>query len=88
MHSDKQTLGLVIEDWHRVDNTDTTDALAYPIENCCHQLHSIVTSRAGAGLPLGTLRVQGELIDIDATLLKFDTAESRALLVDQCGLDL
>jgi serine/threonine-protein kinase/serine/threonine-protein kinase PknK len=48
----------------------------------------IVTSRVGAGLPLSTLRVQGELIDVDASLLKFDAAESRALLVDQCGLDI
>jgi ATP/maltotriose-dependent transcriptional regulator MalT len=88
LHSDKQTLALVIEDWHRVDTAETADALAYLLENCCHHLHLIVTSRAGAGLPLGTLRVQGELIDIDATLLKFDTAESRALLVDQCGLDI
>ncbi|GAB4927940.1 serine/threonine-protein kinase PknK [Mycobacterium kiyosense] len=88
LHSDKQTLALVIEDWHRVDTPETTDALAYLLENCCHHLHLIVTSRSGAGLPLSTLRVQGELIDIDATLLKFDKAESRALLVDQCGLDI
>jgi serine/threonine-protein kinase/serine/threonine-protein kinase PknK len=48
----------------------------------------IVTSRTHTGLPLSTLRVQGELVEIDASLLKFDTAESQALLVDQCGLDL
>jgi serine/threonine-protein kinase/serine/threonine-protein kinase PknK len=88
LHSDKQTLALVLEDWHRVDNTETTNALAYLLENCCHHLHLIVTSRTHTGLPLATLRVQGELAEIDASLLKFDTAESQALLVDQCGLDL
>jgi serine/threonine-protein kinase/serine/threonine-protein kinase PknK len=88
LHSDKQTLALVLEDWHRVDNTETTNALAYLLENCCHHLHLIVTSRTHTGLPLSTLRVQGELAEIDASLLKFDTAESQALLVDQCGLDL
>ena len=88
LHSDKQTLALVLEDWHRVDNTETTNALAYLLENCCHHLHLIVTSRTHIGLPLSTLRVQGELVEIDASLLKFDTAESQALLVDQCGLDL
>jgi ATP/maltotriose-dependent transcriptional regulator MalT len=88
LHSDKQTLVLVIDDWHRVDNPETTNALAYLIENTCHHLHLIVASRTRTGLPLGTLRVQGELEEIDATLLKFDTAESQALLVDQCGLDL
>ncbi|MFZ0716006.1 protein kinase domain-containing protein [Mycobacterium sp.] len=88
LHCDKQTLALVMEDWHRVDHNETTDALAYLLENSCHHLHLIVTSRTRAGLPLSTMAVQGELVEIDSSLLKFDVAESQALLVDQCGLDL
>jgi ATP/maltotriose-dependent transcriptional regulator MalT len=88
LHSDKQALALVIDDWHRVDNAETTNALAYLLENSCHHLHLIVTSRTRSGLPLSALAVQGELIEIDSSLLKFDVAESQALLVDQCGLDL
>jgi serine/threonine-protein kinase PknK len=88
LHSDKQTLALVIDDWHRVDNTETTNALAYLLENSCHHLHLIVVSRTRTGLPLSTMEVQGELTEIDSSLLKFDVAESQALLVDQCGLDL
>jgi ATP/maltotriose-dependent transcriptional regulator MalT len=88
LHSANQALALVIDDWHRVTNAETTNALAYLLENGCHHLHVIVASRIGAGLPLSTLRVQGELVEIDALLLKFDRAESQALLVDQCGLDL
>lgn len=88
LHSDKQTLALVMEDWHRVGDTATRDALAYLLENSCHHLHLVVTSRTREGLPLATMAVQGELVEIDSLLLKFDVAESRALLVDQCGLDL
>ena len=88
LHSDKQTLALVMEDWHRVNNVETTNALAYLLENSCHHLHLIVTSRTRSGLPLSTLAVQGELVEIDSSHLKFDTAESQALLVDLCGLDL
>jgi serine/threonine-protein kinase/serine/threonine-protein kinase PknK len=88
LHSDKQTLALVMEDWHRVDDTETTNTLAYLLENSCHHLHLIVTSRTRAGLPLSTMAVQGELTEIDSSLLKFDAGESRALLVDQGGLDL
>jgi serine/threonine-protein kinase PknK len=88
LHSDKQTLALVMEDWHRVNSTETTKALAYLLENSCHHFHLIVTSRTRAGLPLSTMEVQGELIEIDSSVLKFDVAESQALLVDQCGLDL
>jgi serine/threonine-protein kinase/serine/threonine-protein kinase PknK len=88
LHSANQALALVIDDWHRVTDVETTNALAYLLENGCHHLHLVVASRTGAGLPLSTLRVQGELVEIDASLLKFDRAESQALLVDQCGLDL
>jgi serine/threonine-protein kinase/serine/threonine-protein kinase PknK len=88
LHSDKQTLALVMEDWHRVSNGETTNALAYLLENSCHHLHLIITSRARSGLPLSAMAVQGELTEIDSSLLKFDVAESQTLLVDQCGLDL
>jgi ATP/maltotriose-dependent transcriptional regulator MalT len=88
LHSDKQTLALVMEDWHRVNDTETTNTLAYLLENSCHHLHLIVTSRTRAGLPLSTMAVQGELTEIDSSLLKFDAGESQALLIGQCGLDL
>ena len=88
LHSDKQAFALVMEDWHRVDNTESTNALAYLLENSCHHLHLIVTSRTRTGLPLSAMAVKGELTEIDSSLLKFDVAESQALLVDQCGLDL
>jgi serine/threonine-protein kinase PknK len=88
LHSEKQTLALVLDDWHRVSNSETTNALTYLLENGCHHLHLIVASRTRTGLPLSTLRVQGEVVEIDSSLLKFDIAESQALLVDQCGLDL
>ncbi|MFZ3348174.1 protein kinase domain-containing protein [Mycobacterium sp.] len=88
LDSDEQSLALVIDDWHRIDNFETIGALAYLLENNGHDLHVVVASRTRTGLPLSTLRVQGELVEIDASLLKFDTAESQALLVDQWGLAL
>jgi ATP/maltotriose-dependent transcriptional regulator MalT len=88
LHREKETLVLVLDDWHRVDETETAKALAYLLQNSCHHLHLIVASRTRTGLPLSTLRVQGELVEIDATHLRFDTAETQAMLVDQCGLQL
>jgi ATP/maltotriose-dependent transcriptional regulator MalT len=88
LHSDRQTLALVIDDWHRVNNSETMNALAYLIENGCHHLHLVVTSRTRSGLPLDALAAQGELTEIDESLLKFDVDESRALLVKRRGLKL
>lgn len=88
LHADKRTLALVIEDWNRVDSAETADAVAYLLENGCHHLHLIVTSRNRRGLPLPAMEVAGELVEIDSALLKFNAAESQALLADRCGLDL
>jgi ATP/maltotriose-dependent transcriptional regulator MalT len=88
LHSHEKFLALVIDDWHRIDNADSMNVLAYLVESSCHHLNLIVTSRTRTGLPISTLRVQGELIEIDAASLKFDMAESQALLVDHWGLDL
>ncbi|BBZ55864.1 serine/threonine-protein kinase [Mycolicibacterium phocaicum] len=88
LHSHKQTLALLIDEWHRVTSADSLDTLAYLLENGCHHLYLIVAGRAGTGLPLGTLGVQGELVEIDASQLRFDLGEARTLLVDRCGLDL
>ncbi|MGV7406318.1 hypothetical protein PJH54_30065, partial [Mycobacterium kansasii] len=71
-----------------MDNSETMNALAYLIENGCHHLHLVVTSRTRSGLPLDGLAAQGELTEIDESLLKFDIDESRALLVKRRGLKL
>ncbi|WP_155930284.1 serine/threonine-protein kinase [Mycolicibacterium sp. CBMA 234] len=88
LHSQKQTFALVIDEWHRITSAETLDTLAYLLEKGCHHLHLIVASRTGTGLPLSTLGVQGELLEIDASLLRFDVGEARTLLVDRCGLEL
>lgn len=88
LHSADQHVALVIDDWHRVSNQDTRSALAFLLEHGCHHLHLIVTSRHRLGLPLSTMGVHNELIEIDSAALRFDVRESTQLLVDRSGLDL
>ncbi len=47
-----------------------------------------MTSRNQSGLPMSRMRMQDELLEIDATALRFDVAESENFLVDLSGLDL
>lgn len=47
-----------------------------------------MTSRSQSGLPLSRLRVLDELVEIDATDLRFDDEEARSFLVDLAGLTL
>ena len=81
-------LAVVIDDWHRVDDPDTIAALGYLIDNGCHHLRIVVTSRTQAHLPLAKMRVTGELNEIDSASLRFTLDECRAMLVDRAGLQL
>jgi ATP/maltotriose-dependent transcriptional regulator MalT len=79
---------LVIDDWHQVTDPATIAALRYLLDNICAGLTVVVTGRNQAGLPMSRMRMQDELVEIDATALRFDTAEAEKFLVDLSGLDL
>ncbi len=79
---------LVIDDWQRVTDPATIAAMRYLLDNVAPGLTVIVTSRSQSGLPMSRMRMQDELLEIDATALRFDVAESENFLVDLGGLDL
>src|SRR5262249_36053770 len=87
IHRSAEPMGLVIDDWHRITSRETRSAMAFLLDKCCHHLHVVVTSRTRSGLPLSRMRVRNELLEIDASTLRFDTAESRNFL-DLGGLTL
>ncbi|OJZ63321.1 hypothetical protein BRW65_29930 [Mycobacterium paraffinicum] len=79
---------LVIDDWHRVSDTQTLDALRFLIEHGGDHLQIIVTSWSRAGLPLSRLRIRDELVEVDCEKLRFDADEAQSLLNDVAGLQL
>ncbi|MEN0134513.1 MAG: protein kinase [Rhodococcus sp. (in: high G+C Gram-positive bacteria)] len=88
LHDADSHVTLVVDDWHLVTNETPRSALAFLLEHGCHHLQLIVTSRSRLGLPLSSMRVRNELIELDATELRFDRAESGRLLTQHSGLDL
>ncbi|MGW3540593.1 protein kinase domain-containing protein [Nocardia niigatensis] len=78
IHQSGETVALVIDDWHRVTSSATIAAMAFLLDNGCHHLRVIVTSRHRTGLPLGRMRVRDELVEIDESALRFDGAEAVA----------
>lgn len=76
-----EPLVLVVDDWHRVDDPRTLAAMEFLLDSASPLLQVVVASRTRSGLPLGRLRVQGQLVEVDATALRFDAAESEQLLV-------
>jgi ATP/maltotriose-dependent transcriptional regulator MalT len=88
IHGKDDRIAVVIDDWHRVSDPQTTAALRFLLEHGCHHLRIIVTSWSRAGLPLSKLRIRDELVEIDSDALRFDIDEARSLLNDVGGLQL
>ena len=88
IHEKDDRIAVVIDDWHRVSDSQTGAALGFLLDNGCHHLQVIVTSWSRAGLPMSRLRIRDELIEIDSGALRFDTEEAASLLNDVGGLQL
>ncbi|MGV0743900.1 protein kinase domain-containing protein [Mycolicibacterium sp. XJ870] len=88
IHQSDIRMTLVIDDWQRVTDPATIAALRYLLDNVASGLTVVVTSRSQSGLPMSRMRMQDELVEIDATALRFDVDESESFLVDLGGLDL
>ena len=88
IHQSGTLMTLVIDDWHLVTGKATIGALRYLLDNICAGLTVVVTGRNQVGLPMSRMRMQDELVEIDATALRFDTTEAENFLVDLSGLDL
>ncbi|NLE80474.1 MAG: protein kinase [Rhodococcus sp.] len=85
IHEQRLHLVVMIDDWHVVRDPATIGALRFLLENSCHHLQVVVTSRTKSAVPLGTMRVRDELVEIDASTLRFDTEESQTLLAELGG---
>ncbi|MEU0500948.1 protein kinase [Nocardia sp. NPDC005998] len=88
IHEQRERVAVVIDDWDRVTDPDAVAALRFLLENGCHHLQIIITSRSLAGIPVATMRVRHELIEIDSTAMRFDESEVSSLLVGLGGFAL
>ena len=88
IHETGTRIAIILDDWHRITDVATIEALAYLLDRSCHHLQVVVTARTRAGLPMSRMRVRDELIEIDTAALRFDLSESRAFLVELGGLSL
>ncbi|RZL78921.1 MAG: hypothetical protein EOP32_20705 [Rhodococcus sp. (in: high G+C Gram-positive bacteria)] len=88
IHQTGELLVVIVDDWHRVTEPATLAAVDFLLTHSCHHLQVVVTSRNRSGLPISRLRVRDELVEIDATALRFDDDEARSFLIDLAGLTL
>ncbi|MEZ4641646.1 MAG: LuxR C-terminal-related transcriptional regulator [Chloroflexota bacterium] len=84
----KESLMLVLDDYHAVDSQPVDEALTFLLDNLPPQLHLVITSREDPNLPLARLRVRGLLAELRASDLRFTVAETAVFLQQVMGLNL
>lgn len=78
---------LVLDDYHTVDGTDVNAILQSILEHCPPQLHIAATSRTMPGLSLIRQRALDQVVEINATDLRFNADEVHEFL-KQMGTSL
>ena len=78
---------LILDDWHLVEDPKSVAALEFLLDVGPDNLHLVITSRTRSPA-IGRLRVRKQVVEIDATQLRFDERESAAFLVDLNELPL
>jgi LuxR family maltose regulon positive regulatory protein len=79
---------LVLDDYHVITDERIQRGMTFLLEHPPPQLHLVLATRANPPLPLARLRAQGQLTEVRAADLRFDTAEASAFLQAVMGLDL
>ncbi|MFQ6394725.1 protein kinase domain-containing protein [Nocardia sp. KC 131] len=88
IHAAGSTIVVIVDDWHRVTDAGVHRAMATLLDNGCHHLRFVVTSREQSGLPTSRLRVHDELVEIGSSALRLTAAETRQILVERNGFAL
>jgi LuxR family maltose regulon positive regulatory protein len=79
---------LVLDDYHVIDSKLAEGALTFLIEHLPPQLHLVIATREDPPLPLASLRVRGQLIELRAADLRFTPAEAAEFLNRVMDLNL
>ncbi|WP_062980790.1 serine/threonine-protein kinase [Nocardia anaemiae] len=88
IHASGTTVVVIVDDWHRVTDSGARRAMDGLLDNGCHHLRFVVTSREQSGLPTSRMRVHDELVEIGSSALRLTTAETEEILVQRNGFAL
>ncbi|MFD4428214.1 protein kinase [Nocardia sp. NPDC058497] len=88
IHASDRSVVVVVDDWHRVSDPGARRAMGTLLDNGCHHVRFVVTSRDQSGLPISRLRVRDELVELGGAELRLTEAETRQILVERNGFAL
>jgi LuxR family maltose regulon positive regulatory protein len=81
---------LVLDDYHAIDNPQIHSSLAFLVDHLPEPaaLHLVIVTRADPPLPLARYRARGQLVEVRADDLRFNSEEAAELLGPCMGLAL
>jgi LuxR family transcriptional regulator, maltose regulon positive regulatory protein len=71
---------LFLDDYHLIADAAIHEGLYFLLRHASSNFHLVLTARTEPPLPLARMRVQNQLLEVDATALRFDLAETRRFL--------
>lgn len=80
LSADPDEFFLVLDDFHEITRSDIHQALSEQLRHSPDNLHLIVLSRSEPPLDLAALRAHDAVLELDASMLCFDLAETQQLL--------
>jgi LuxR family transcriptional regulator, maltose regulon positive regulatory protein len=75
---------LFLDDYHLISLPVIHEVVAFFIEHAPSHVHLVVCTRRDATLPLARLRASNELLEIDASALRFNLEETRRFVEREC----
>lgn len=83
-----ETLVLVLDDYHLIENEDIHPVVGYLIEHLPPQMHLVINSRSDPPFSLARLRGYGQLTEVREDDLRFTAEEASTFLNQMMGLSL
>jgi hypothetical protein len=78
----------VLDDYHLIEAQPIHDVLTFLLERLPPQIHLVIATRDDPHLPLARLRARGQLTELRATDLRFNSSEAAQFLNQVMGLNL
>ena len=79
---------LVLDDYHLADARPVDDALSFLLKHLPPQMRVVVATREDPALPLARMRARGQLAEVRAADLRFNSAEAAVFLNQVMGLSI
>ncbi|HEX4715923.1 MAG TPA: hypothetical protein VH164_13445, partial [Ktedonobacteraceae bacterium] len=79
---------LVLDDYHLIENEAIHRGMGFLLEHLPPQMHLVLATRTDPPLPLARLRASGQLTEVRARDLRFDSGQAHAFLRTVMGFDL